>query len=114
VRQVLEDLQPLADAVVTFLTFDMRDETDTTCIMFIARIVQTLLRWQRKIAHLVPHLDHPIKTAALAAFQLFLRKGGDVTRSGQARQHANSAWASFITNKRVLPVSVLPKYKLLN
>ena len=39
VRQVLQYLQPLADAVVTCETFDMCDETDTTCIMFIARIV---------------------------------------------------------------------------
>jgi hypothetical protein len=71
---------------VTFLTFDMCDESDTACIMFMARIIETLLRRQRRIAHLVPHLDHPIKTAALAAFQLFLRKGGDVTRSGWAGQ----------------------------
>ena len=79
VRQVLQNLQPLADPVVTCLTFDMCDESDTTCIMFMAWIIETLLLRQRRIAHLVPHLDHPIKTAALAAFQLFLRKGGNAT-----------------------------------
>ncbi len=61
VRQVLQYLQPLAHAVVTFLTFYMRDESDTACIMFMARIIETLLRRQRRIAHLAPHLDHPIK-----------------------------------------------------
>ena len=52
VRQILKDLQTLTDSVVTGLTFDMCDETDTTCIMFIARVIQTLLRRQRRIVHL--------------------------------------------------------------
>jgi hypothetical protein len=43
------------------LTFNMCDESDTTCIMFIARVIKTLLRWQRRIVHLAPHLDHPDK-----------------------------------------------------
>jgi hypothetical protein len=52
VRQILKNLQTLADSVVTGFTFDMCDETDTTCIMFIARVIKTLLRRQRRIVHL--------------------------------------------------------------
>jgi len=39
VREVFQDLQPLTDPIVTFLTFNMCDESDTACIMFMARIV---------------------------------------------------------------------------
>jgi hypothetical protein len=52
VSQVLKNLQPLTDTVVTGFTLDMCDETNAARIMFIARVIETLPRWQRKIIHL--------------------------------------------------------------
>ena len=44
--QVDEDLQSLYDDVVRLHTLDIDDETDATSIVFVSRIVETLLNWE--------------------------------------------------------------------
>ena len=45
-RQVDEDLQSLDDDVVRLLALDVDHETDATSIVFVSRVVETLLNWE--------------------------------------------------------------------
>src|SRR5690606_18779196 len=51
VIEILQDFEPLTDDLVTLPALDVRDKADTTGIMFIDRVVQTLLLGEIHHAH---------------------------------------------------------------
>jgi hypothetical protein len=52
---VPENLQTLLEDAVSLAAFDMRDEADTTCVVLVGWIVQTLADWHGRMAHVAPH-----------------------------------------------------------
>jgi hypothetical protein len=52
--QVFQNLQALTHHVMALLTLDMSYKAHSTSIALLARIIQTLLQRQRRIAHGVP------------------------------------------------------------
>ena len=45
VIDILENFQRLRDDIVRSHTFDMRDKSDTTGVVFVTRVIQALGRW---------------------------------------------------------------------
>src|SRR5262249_21138153 len=56
-RQILEDLQSLANDCMAFPSFDMRDKADAAAVVLISRVVKTLSRRWR-IPAIGAHLVH--------------------------------------------------------
>src|SRR5207249_10049314 len=55
VKEVVEDLEPLADDVVRLDALDMGDEADPATVLFEGRIVEALFRWKPGDTHRSAH-----------------------------------------------------------
>ncbi len=71
-KEVVEDLERLADDVVRLDALDIGDEADPATVLFKAGIVETLFRWKPRDAHLSAHGRNSFDRQAVTNQQILL------------------------------------------
>jgi hypothetical protein len=77
-----QDIDALMNERMGLFALDVRDEADTTRIVFVCRVVQTLLRWKSEIVHEATDFE-------LGRRSLFTEQGS--SRGGTQRIPARNA-----------------------
>ena len=72
VKEVVEDLECLADDVVRLDALDVGDEADPATVLFKSRIVETLFRWKPGDVHLTAHGRNSFDRQAVTNHRILL------------------------------------------
>src|SRR5437867_2134764 len=92
-KEVVEDLERLADDVVRLDALDIGDEADPATVLFKAGIVETLFRWKPRDTHLSAHGRNSFDRQAVTN-QLILLEGARACQ-------ANRRWSALVSTGQI-------------